>query len=47
MKTVIYRGSKTFAVNKDEAGSQPRQLAASAHDLQFEAARFMQVGDER
>jgi hypothetical protein len=47
MKAVIFRGSKTFAANKDEAGLQPRELAASARDLRFEAARLMQVGDER
>ena len=47
MKAVVYRGSKTFAANKEEAGLQPRELVASARDLRFEAAPLMQVGDER
>jgi hypothetical protein len=47
MKTVICPGSTTLAANKDEAGLQPRELAASARGLRFEAARLTRVGDER
>lgn len=47
MKAIVYRGSRSFAANKDEARSRPRKSAASTRDRRLKSAHLMQLGDER